>query len=375
MDILIGLDGTHPKLFGAMAEAEYRELFKTSHVRHITTYSRWPQTTLYVRGPDASATRVIACFNEALGWLTPRLRAASGPVRLHLAGYSRGAAIALDLANLLSPRPKGWLGELRLVTAEVSFGIASALAFARDAAADRLTIASLALFDPVDMSGDIDGHAIGAGVGPAVVARRCPAWGSRLGWTNVGDTMERGGSALRVRRVFRGTHSALGGMPRAGDIPRGLAQQLLRTVRSEADWQRVDRRFLGESLSDVLVKAAYGRRGLFVHPQLGAFIGPAAAAAVRLAKLPREVRLAVNSGSVYRQLLREYVDRGSFAKGTVGVLHDIQLGSMPGIDAFFLDHKGALDIIDAARRSDDLASQEARTFVRQQLGRNYPATR
>lgn len=375
-DILVGIDGTHTNPVGDMGPEEYDRAFSSGHVRHIITHSRFgPQASHYIRGPAGLGTYVNRCFEEALDAIERHVAAhPEGPIRLHLTGFSRGAAIALDLGNELARPPQGVLGDLaRVFTFGKTVEVVTRLAALRRRAAGRLSVAVLALFDPVDMSSDIDGSMISRHVGAAAVVRRSTAWGSRLGWTNVGDEAEPGASGVRAHRILDGTHGAMGGLP-YGDLPKALARDLLKLLRADADWNVVERRYRGKPLEATLVKAALDAPGLFVHPRNGGFLGAAANLSVRLLKEFSHDVAAAAIVQTYRRMLQKYaVENGAMA-GSVSLTLDLALGSFKGIDAYFADFKACTNLISGYKMKDDAAGRAARNWMSMALGNAYPAT-
>ena len=376
IDVLIGIDGTHENLVKDMAPADYDRLFATSHIRAIVSRSRFGhQNSHYVRGPAGLGTLVNERFLEALRHIE---RHGGGDpaatVRLHLAGFSRGAAIALDLANALSLPQVSRLEHIaRLMTFGKSVSVVQAIDRVRNALAGRLSVASLALFDPVDMSSDIDTTAVGKFIGTTAVVRRSASWGSRLGWTNVGDTMEKGSAFKRSRVILDGTHGGMGGMPGKGDIPKVLARVILGQLRNTADWDKVEARYRKKPLEYLLVKAAFGAPGTFVNPFNGGLISAAAHAALQLVPIDREQIARAAVVHTYRRILQSYAVEGGLTKGSVSLALDLSLGSFPGMGAYFLDFKACSNMIEAFRALDEKASSEARNWMVKAMGNDYPA--
>jgi len=375
-DVLIGIDGTHGNFVDDMTPDEYDRIFATSHVRAIVSRTRFTaRRSHYIRGPSTLANLVNQRFLEALGHI--ERHGAEDPtatVRLHLTGFSRGAAIALDLANALSLPPVSRIEHItRLLTFGKSVAVVRAIERVRTALAGRLSVASLALFDPVDMSTDIDTTAIGKFIGTTAVVRRSVNWGSRLGWTNVGDTMEKGSSFPRTRAIFDGTHGGMGGMPRMGDIPKVLARALLGQLRTTRDWDKVEARYRKQPLEYLLVKAALTAPGTFVNPINGGLVGAAANVALSLAGLTPDKVARAAVVHTYRRQLQRYADEGGLALGTISVALDARLGSFPGIDTNFVDFKACANLIESFKALDSKASTDARDWMVKAMGKDYPA--
>lgn len=374
IDVLIGIDGTHDNPVLDISPKDYDAQFKTSHVRHIIKNSRFAaERSHYIRGPAGVGTYVNDRFEEALAHLD-RHAGGGDAIRLHLAGFSRGAAIALDLANAFSLPPQGLLSELgRLLTFGKTTSVVARIGMLRSKLAGRITVSSVALFDPVDMSTDIDGDPIGRNILNAAVTRRSIGWGSRSGWTNVGDMTQTPAAGPRGHFVINGTHGAMGGMPGAGDIPKPLARELLRLLPRSADWDRVERRHRGQPLERVAVRAALTAPGLFVNPANGGLMGAAAHLGRQwLGKVADNVADAAVV-QTYRRKLELYAKEGGAMKGTVSMGLNQSLGSFPGIDLYFRDFKPCLNRIADYRMRDRQASDASRLLMRTALGQAWPA--
>ncbi|MBU8543751.1 MULTISPECIES: hypothetical protein [Roseomonadaceae] len=373
-EVLVGIDGSHANLFGDMAPDVYDEKFADSHVRRIIVNSRLPAShSHYVRGPNALGRYVNRSFKEALDHIERHAKTADGMLGIHLAGYSRGAAMALDIANALSQPPQGWASNTaRLLTFGKSKPVVQQLQRLRDRHAGRLRIASLALFDPVDMSSDIDDTWIARDVGPSAVVRRSRHWGSRVGWTNVGDEGEPGTRTPRPRLVLDGTHAALGGMPREGDIPKPLARELLKMLKHIEEWRLVDARFDQNVARHPIVRGALGGVGLFVHPVNAGLLGPGAFAAVKLLGVVKP-KLSPAGGWRVRTLLTSYASEGGALGGLVSDQLSTALGKFKGIDILFSDFQKCTDKIAQYRQENETASRFARRWMAQALGQAYPA--
>ncbi len=382
-NILVAINGTHGGKLGSRlnpwrkSDKEYDADFAGSHVRRFYEECRWgPSQAHYVRGPSTLADDVNRCFGEALSAIEEQLGDAGtkrGPARLHFAGFSRGGAIALDLANGLSRPP---LGLAKVVGRTLSFGKTVDVVRRIERARARLAqqggvVASLAMFDAVDMSSDIDGEPVGARVGRACLVRRSAGWGSRKGWTNVGDTAEPGGRPGRLRRtVLDATHGALGGQPCEGDVPQELARLLL-ALRG-VDWALAEARFSGRPLENAAVKARSKDKGLFVHPIHGGFLNGVAAEVERIARLSDRKRPPPAAGAL-RSLLAAYArGEGDGMKGLGNMARDDALGGFPGIGAFFVDSRPAGDLIERFRLLDRDAARKAMRWMCEQLADDCP---
>lgn len=374
IDVLIGIDGTHENKVRDMPPAEYDIHFKDSHVRHIVTNSRFRERSHYVRGPAGVGSYVNDRFLEALSYLE-RYAPGGDAIRLHLAGYSRGAAMALDLGNAFSIPPQGVLEVLkRLLAYGKSTDVVSRIAALRSQFAGRITVVSMALFDPVDMSSDIDADPIGRDIRNAAVTRRSQRWGSRLGWTNVGEEIEKPPAGPRPAcSVIDGTHAALGGMPCTGDIPKALARDLLKQLTRSADWDRVERRYRQKPLEEAVVRSAMDWPGVFANPGNGGLTGAAAYISQQFnSKVSQKIADAALV-QTYRRMLSSYANEGGSIKGSVSMGLNDSLGSFRGIDAYFLDFKDSLNTIAVYRQLDRKACLTSRKEMRRLLGNDYPA--
>jgi len=373
-DILIGIDGTHSSPFDKSPK-DYDKDFAESHVRHIVTNSRFSSgTSSYIRGPAGLGADVNRCFMQALDAIERQAaNNSSGPVRLHLTGFSRGAAMALDLGNEFAQPPQGLLSDIsRVFTFGKTVEVVTRIAGLRRKMAGRLSVPVLALFDPVDMSTDIDGVAISRHVGAAAVIRRSRRWGSRLGWTNVGDLVESGARGLRARAILDGTHGAMGGLP-YGDIPKTLAHDLLTSLKRDADWDKVERRYRSAPLEVTIVKSMLKAPGLFVHPSNGGFLGAAANTAVQILKYTADDVAKVAMVQTYRRLLAKYVAENGSLLGSISLALDLKLGPFTGIDAYFTDFKHCTNLISLYKSRDKAAAGASLAWMAKALGAAYPA--
>jgi hypothetical protein len=348
IDILIGIDGTHDNRFQDMAPTEYDMHFAHSHVRLIVKHSRFARSH-YVRGPAGSGTYVNDKYMEALDHIEQHVDDnPAAPVRLHLTGFSRGAAMALDLGNWLLSKFVNPLPNFTRFRAEAL----------RKKLSGRLTVPVMALFDPVDMSSDIDGRPISRLVSKATVIRRSAEWGSRLGWHNVGDTPEQGTPPGRRDHItLKGTHGAMGGMPLAGDIPKALACALLQALPNDADWDQVENRYQPfQAKINALSRATMWMNGA---PGL-------------VNELARQTRPAILS-QTYRKQLHSYAFEPRLFYGLPATQTNEKLGSFPKIDGYFRDFPICLDIIRRYRMHDVSASAMSLRWMVRTLGDAFPA--
>jgi acetyl esterase/lipase len=180
--MFIGIDGTGPGDLHTYA-TEMREGF----ISRLVAAMRYDHLHCrYFRGPTLLGTEVraiAATVVEDVRLYGRRDR------RIVLAGYSRGGAVAILVAQLL--KSAGW-------------------------AHDR-TIACMALFDAVDRDVYTDTAVIPGNVQYAYHAMRDRHAGSRLYFGNCGTRIEPPGR-LQTRTFFA-THAGMGGVPWTGDHP------------------------------------------------------------------------------------------------------------------------------------------------------------
>lgn len=176
--MLAAIDGTGPFLDGS-----YAAKMKNSFVHQIALRTQVPNT-IYYRGPDITGS-------SATGNLIPPLMIAldvkravkAGDTTVFLAGYSRGGAMAINVAAILAD----W----------------------------NIQIEAIFLFDAVDRSLELSAPRIPDNVRWGYHAMRMPSAGSRLSFGNCGTD----GSGARefLLRHFFTTHGGMGGVPWGGD--------------------------------------------------------------------------------------------------------------------------------------------------------------
>jgi pimeloyl-ACP methyl ester carboxylesterase len=176
--MLFGIDGTGPWSIG-----QYRDEFKNSFVRRLVSQSKqWPKR--YWPGPTLDGD---SCYVTARG-VALEIKCILGVdkhQKVFLAGYSRGGAICITVAQLLRR--------------------------------NDIKVDCMILFDAVDRLSAIGARRIPGNVVRACHAMRDDKLGSRWYFGHCGASIESPGLLLPQR--FWATHAAMGGMPGTGDHP------------------------------------------------------------------------------------------------------------------------------------------------------------
>lgn len=194
MNILLCIDGT-----GVDSNAQYAREMAHSHVRKIWWRSAIDGASKhYMRGPTMLGSEMVDIVSRGYDFVFNRYRELGGgeqallqfefvdtAVRVLLAGYSRGAAAVVCVAQ-------------RLASAGIN-------------------VAGMALFDCVDRAMYLDSTRIPSNVEWLIHAVRNDEAGSResfdhSGMVVSGNTVQAPGSPRR----FFGTHGAIGGVPWTG---------------------------------------------------------------------------------------------------------------------------------------------------------------
>ncbi len=185
--MLIAVDGTGP-----WSDDDYANEMSNSFVSKI--HSEYPGLSevdkFYRRGPTLlgfeTGPIAYSCFNFVKSAYDKSLKEDT-KFRLHLTGYSRGAASVIGLANLLNSM---------LPNVEIEF---------------------MALFDAVDRSTISNVDKIPRNVKLCYHAIRDKNAGSRTYFGNCGLLAEP--PATLIKRTFFATHAGMGGIPWTGDHP------------------------------------------------------------------------------------------------------------------------------------------------------------
>jgi len=180
--LLIAIDGTQWTWNDNLYAVEMRRSFINQLVAEGTEAQK-----KYLRGPTISGIQDPIIVDYALNVIHMWHR--SGDERVVIAGYSRGGAVAIRIAQRLQ----------------------------RETWARNVRVACMALFDAVDRDCTMDATQIPGNVMYAIHAMRDPSVRSRWYFGNCGQTIAYPGRL--VRRYFRATHGGLGGLPWAGDHP------------------------------------------------------------------------------------------------------------------------------------------------------------
>lgn len=182
--MFIGVDGS------SSGDPEvYRQVMSGSFIQQLV--SECPeQHKRYFRGPDElSLTRQVTHIAaEVEGYIQARV-GQHRDTRLLLAGYSRGGATCIAVAQRLRRNP--W--------------------------ATGLVVECLALFDAVDRDAATSTAVIPGNVLHAYHAMRDPSVQSRWYFGNCGTRIESPG--VLESQSFRATHSGMGALPWEGDHP------------------------------------------------------------------------------------------------------------------------------------------------------------
>jgi hypothetical protein len=191
--MLAVIDGT-----GEWSNDAYNKSMKNSFLNQIISESNiYPKK--YFRGPSVLGLESAPIVVEVLNWIRQNLNNGYPPV-LYLAGYSRGGAIAIDIANEIKSLVK------------YRFDVFNSKW--RDLNAN---IKCLALFDAVSRT-YLDTDIIPDNVKYACHAVRNSVTGSRRSFSNTGLQHQIAGN-LEPLKYFDCTHAAMGGVPWTGDHP------------------------------------------------------------------------------------------------------------------------------------------------------------
>lgn len=192
--MIIGIDGTSEDwLF--VDKGKYDSQMKESFVSRLV---RLETNSFYARGPSISGAECLHIVHDALHQISASYNTREP---IFLAGYSRGAAVCIEIAHKL----------------KLKYG-------------EQLPIKAMFLFDAVarqpqlKYAGEIPGNVL-----HAYHAIRDASVHSRTYFGNCGLISRKVG--VLITRTFHGTHAALGGIPWTGDKPttdipaRGVPQE------------------------------------------------------------------------------------------------------------------------------------------------------
>jgi hypothetical protein len=170
--ILLGIDGT-----GVLSNTSYRDDMHNSFVSYIVRRS--PATLKrYTRGPAWEGLDMSIIVSNAYSFVHLGL-AANPKARIFLAGYSRGGAGVIGVAQLLAKQ--------------------------------GAKVNGMVLFDPVDRALGVGAADIPTNVEHVVYARRDPTGASRISFGNCGTRWH--APTRCAMRYFYGTHGSIGGVP------------------------------------------------------------------------------------------------------------------------------------------------------------------
>ena len=190
--MLVVIDGT-----GEWSNKAYEENMKKSFMNRIINDSHHSPKK-YFRGPSLTGIECGPIAFQVMNWIRQCLGQGAKP-ELFIAGYSRGGAVAIEVA-----------GEIA--------NIASVSRLFSDSPWTELNenIRCMALFDAVDRS-YLDTQRIPDNVKVCFHAMRDPKAGSRRSFGNTGTEHRMPGRL--IKKTFLCTHGAMGGLPWGGDHP------------------------------------------------------------------------------------------------------------------------------------------------------------
>ncbi|HYF06267.1 MAG TPA: hypothetical protein VD970_01495 [Acetobacteraceae bacterium] len=388
--LLLCVDGTHENLLQDMSPAQYAHIFDGSHVRSVGLHGRGQfgkSHVKYRRGPAGVGTFIDERFVDILNFVIEHAKSnPREPFEFFLSGYSRGGAMALDLANGLCQEEDGLLDQTfrKLVRIDTR-GVVDAFKEARRLLAGRSKVKALMLFDAVDMSKDIDGNPVSAEIERLAHVVRSLRWGSRKGWGNVGTDWQ---PTTQVRRLvpIDGTHAALGGLPATGDLPKPLAALLLADPR--VDWADAERRFrkrpaAGAAISEAapgggthVVSNSGGAAGFLSDAEAGFDKRLAEAKSLGLNVITAPKRMYEEMTSL-KSTLQRYVNDPGTARGGIHCLYDKWLGGFQEVASYFKGRKdggpneAAATLIATYMALDRSASELAMKEMRRMTGRVF----
>lgn len=182
--ILVGIDGTGSDTWGsnnANRNRNYDDDFRHSFVRRICAPGL--ENTLYIRGPGYAPAynSLITAIHTGRDFIRGR-RSAGVKEPILLTGYSRGAAGAVVIANMLG-QPQY-----------------------------RIPVDAMLLFDCVDRDGVIDSARI-SNVGHVLHVMRSEGARSRRSFGNSGTEVFPGSPTKYTPKWFKCTHGGMGGTP------------------------------------------------------------------------------------------------------------------------------------------------------------------
>lgn len=371
IDVLICIDGTHDGWRYRRPEI-YDAEFVKSHVRWIYQKSLFRDNSIYIRGPDTPGMDVRKLFADGLKFIASvAQKNTSGAINLNFCGYSRGGAIALDLANEMSkasePRAVSYSGDLGTLLSET-----------RKSLTGRANVKTLIMFDAVDMSGVINGGTVSQSIGKVAHVVRSKLWGSRNGWGNVGITLEQGRfepgrSRPPYLQEIHCTHAAMGGLPCTGDIPKPLAKELLNLPASAVDWFLIQNRYLNKAnpgKGRPGIVDATGQKSLY-DPSQGVW---------KSAPPYMEWEVPRNAYTEYygqnpgiKGLLDAYYHDSGGGRGSWHGLNNSSLGGLQGLADLFSESPRAAEIIAKYQLVDRFGSHQAFNWIRKTMGADFPA--
>lgn len=185
--MFVGIDGT-----GEYNEGEYWNTNHNSFVAQAVHESR-EKYKRYFRGPYTLGAGCERIAQDAVKFINAVHLGSKSPESIFLVGHSRGGAICVRVAEILT---QIW---------DFPFPVRP------------LPIDAMFLFDAVNMSTTIDAACIPGNVKRAYHAIRDSKIGSRSTWGNCALQSKK--PALLIKKVFPCTHAGCGGTPWTGDHP------------------------------------------------------------------------------------------------------------------------------------------------------------
>jgi hypothetical protein len=184
MPILVGVDGTGGDIFrGTARDARYDQVFETSFVRKLclpATPTNATANRIYIRGPALLGGGMPEGIAQGMNFIeSSRRRFPNEPILL--AGYSRGALGAANLARLLKGPPH------------------------------NINVKAMLLFDCVDMHLAYDAEEITDNVGHVLHVVLTTGVRSRSTWHRAARRAK--SPAVYGSVDFRCTHAGIGGVP------------------------------------------------------------------------------------------------------------------------------------------------------------------
>lgn len=218
--MLVVIDGT-----GESNQALYKSSMTGSFINKLHDSSKlYPKK--YFRGPTNLGMDCSTIVKDALNWISMNLANSSVNEELYLAGYSRGGAIAIAIAQEIKKLAGNPSEQLQYDRGTYMIDPDHAVDFQKKLSHDfeihwrklNANIRCMALFDAVDRAITLDTDLIPSNVQKVYHAVRNPNI-SRPTFANTGLRHEDPHKLIIRTPKFRCTHAAMGGIPWTGDHP------------------------------------------------------------------------------------------------------------------------------------------------------------